>query len=82
MKNLIYKTKGTCSKEIHFSVDEGNVIQKLSFIRGCDGNAKGIAALCIGRTTHDVIKCLDGITCKSKNTSCPDQLAKALKELT
>lgn len=81
MKNMIYKTNGTCSKEIHLSVDDNNIITKLDFVRGCDGNAKGVSSLCLGRSVDEIIERLEGITCGNKNTSCPDQLAKALKEL-
>ncbi|MCY1152493.1 MAG: TIGR03905 family TSCPD domain-containing protein [Sphaerochaetaceae bacterium] len=79
MKNLVYKTKGTCSKEIHIAVDSDNIIREMKFINGCDGNSKGVASLCIGRKIDDVINRLEGITCLNKSTSCPDQVAKALR---
>lgn len=79
MKEYTYKTKGTCSKEIHLSIDERDIIKEVYFVRGCDGNAKAISALCIDRKVDEVISKLEGITCDNKITSCPDQLAKALK---
>ena len=74
-----YKTKGTCSTEIDFDIEE-DTIKEVHFQRGCDGNLKGISALIAGMKVEDAIKKLDGIDCRGKWTSCPDQLAKALKE--
>ena len=76
-----YKTHGTCSSEIIFSLTEDQRIKKVKFINGCDGNTKGISALCVGRKADEIIKLLEGITCDTKKTSCPDQFAKALKEV-
>ncbi len=75
-----YKTKGVCSSTINFEV-ENDVITSLQFVGGCNGNLKGISSLCIGMKVQDVIERLDGIKCGFKSTSCPDQLAKALKEI-
>ena len=75
----IYKTKGTCSREIHYSVKDG-VVESIEVIGGCNGNLKGIGALVEGQDARDVINRLEGTTCGFKSTSCPDQLAKALKE--
>ena len=75
-----YKTKGTCSREIHFEVEDG-IVKNVEFIGGCNGNLKGIGSLVEGMEVEDVIERLEGITCGFKPTSCPDQLAKALKEL-
>lgn len=75
-----YKTKGVCSSTINFEVED-DVITSLQFIGGCNGNLKGISSLCIGMKVQDVIERLDGIKCGFKSTSCPDQLAKALKEI-
>ena len=72
-----YKTNGTCSREIRFEVRDG-VVSNIEFFGGCNGNLKGIAALCEGMKVSDVIKKLEGIRCGFKNTSCPDQLARAL----
>lgn len=74
-----YKTKGTCSTEIQFDV-ENDVIKEVNFVRGCEGNLKGIASLVTGMKVEDAITKLEGIDCRGKGTSCPDQLAKALKE--
>lgn len=75
-----YKTKGTCSTEINFDV-EGDIIKEVTFVRGCEGNLTGISALVKGMKVKDAIEKLEGIDCRGKGTSCPDQLAKALKEL-
>lgn len=75
-----YQTKGTCSIKIDFDVED-NKIHNLVFTGGCNGNLKGIAALVEGENIEKVIEKLDGIKCSFKNTSCPDQLAKALKEV-
>ena len=74
-----YKTSGTCSRSITLEVVD-DVIRQISFEGGCNGNLKGIAALCIGQNVNDVIEKLSGIRCGFKNTSCPDQLACALNE--
>ena len=73
-----YKTKGTCSREINFEVENGKV-KNVQFIGGCNGNLKGIAALVEGMDIDDVIARVEGVTCGPKSTSCPDQLAQALK---
>ena len=75
-----YKTKGTCSQRIFFDVEEGKV-KNVQFVGGCNGNLKGIAALVEGMDVADVIARVEGIRCGMKATSCPDQLAKALKEV-
>ena len=75
-----YKTKGTCSVQIDFDVEDGK-IHNLAFIGGCNGNLKGIAALVEGQDVKTVKERLKGITCGMKPTSCPDQLARALEEI-
>ena len=75
-----YKTKGTCSQRILFDVEEGKV-KNVQFLGVCNGNLKGIAALVEGMTVNDVISRVEGIKCGMKSTSCPDQLAQALKEV-
>lgn len=75
-----YKTNGTCCKEIVFDIEDG-IVQSVQFIGGCAGNTQGVALLCKGRKVEELIKLLDGVTCGVKPTSCPDQLAKALKEV-
>ena len=74
-----YKTKGTCSQRIMFDIEDGKV-RNVQFIGGCNGNLKGIGALVEGMPVEDVIARVEGIRCGMKSTSCPDQLAKALKE--
>lgn len=76
---MVYKTHGTCSSEIHFEVEDGKVTS-LSYVGGCNGNLQGISSLVTGMKVEDVIAKLSGIKCGFKPTSCPDQLAKALKE--
>ena len=75
-----YKTNGTCSRQIDFEVENG-IITDVSFVGGCNGNLKGIAALCIGMKADEVINRLSGIKCGFKGTSCPDQFAKALSQI-
>ncbi|MCH5163072.1 MAG: TIGR03905 family TSCPD domain-containing protein [Clostridiales bacterium] len=72
-----YTTKGTCSNKIVFEI-EGDVLTSVKFVGGCRGNTQGVARLAEGRKVDDVIKLLDGVVCRN-GTSCPDQLAKALK---
>ena len=74
-----YITRGTCSKAINFEIDNGKVTNVV-FQGGCNGNTQGVAALVEGMPVEDVIAKLEGITCGPRKTSCPDQLAKALKE--
>ncbi len=74
-----YKTSGTCSREISFEVENGKV-KNVQFFGGCNGNLKGIGALVEGMDIDEVIARVEGITCGLKATSCPDQLARALKE--
>ena len=72
-----YKTSGTCSTMIDLEVD-GDIIKSVAFTGGCNGNLKGICSLVRGMKVDDAIEKLQGIKCGFKNTSCPDQLAKAL----
>ncbi len=80
MANLTYYTQGTCSTQIDI-VTNGDIIENVAFYGGCNGNLQGISILVIGMKIDDAIKKLEGITCGFKSTSCPDQLAKALKQL-
>ena len=75
-----YKTQFTCAREIQFEIDENEIITFVKFVGGCAGNTQGVAKLCVGRKVDEVISILEGIKCGFKNTSCPDQLACALKE--
>ncbi len=74
-----YRTSGTCSQRIFFEIEDGK-LKNVQFLGGCNGNLKGIGSLVEGMHIDDVIARLEGTTCGMKNTSCPDQLAKALKE--
>lgn len=76
---MIYKPTGVCSKEINIELD-GDVIKSVKFTGGCSGNTQGVAALVAGMKVSDAISRLEGIRCGIRETSCPDQLAKALKE--
>ncbi len=73
-----YKTNGTCSTNINFDVEDGK-LKNVSFTGGCNGNLKGISKLVEGMKVEDVIEKLEGTKCGFKSTSCPDQLAQALK---
>lgn len=74
-----FKTKGVCSREIKFEVQDG-IIQEVQFIQGCQGNTLGVASLVKGMTVEEAIGRLKGIDCNGRGTSCPDQLAQALEE--
>ena len=76
---MTYRTKGTCSQTIDFDIVEGKVTN-VKFFGGCNGNLQGIAKLVEGMTPDEVVSKLEGIKCGFKSTSCPDQLAQALKE--
>ncbi len=74
-----YDPQGVCSR--HFSIDVQNgIIQDITIDGGCHGNLQGIASLIRGQKVEDVIQKLENIQCRSKGTSCPDQIAKALKQ--
>lgn len=74
-----YKTKGTCSQKISFEIEDGK-LTNVQFLGGCNGNLKGICALVEGMDAETVIERIQGIKCGMKSTSCPDQLATALRE--
>ena len=78
--NFTYKTNGVCSRSIDIEVQDG-IVKNVKFNGGCHGNTQGIAALVKGMKVEDVINKLENITCGFKSTSCPDQLAKALKQI-
>ena len=77
-KTITYKTKGTCSRSIEIVLDD-DVVESVRFEGGCDGNTHGIENLVVGMKVDEVINKLEGIRCGFKNTSCPDQLAMALR---
>ena len=76
----VYTTSGTCSSQIELDVDDG-IIKEVIFTDGCNGNLQGIVRLVTGMKASDAIKRLEGIRCGSNDTSCPDQLAKALSKM-
>ena len=76
---MIYRTKGTCSQEIEFNIEDGRV-KAVQFYGGCNGNLQGISRLVEGMDAKECIGKLKGIRCGYKDTSCPDQLAKALEK--
>ncbi len=75
-----YKTRGVCSQNIIIDMD-GDIVRKVEFVGGCPGNTIGVARLSEGRNIDEVIGIVDGIRCGAKPTSCPDQLARALKSI-
>lgn len=79
-KELDYRTRGVCSRMIHVEVEDG-IVSEVRFLGGCNGNTQGVAALVRGMAVEDAIQRLDGIDCGGRGTSCPDQLANALREV-
>lgn len=79
MNHITYTTKGVCARQIEIDV-ENNMITNVKFLGGCAGNTQGVAALIVGMEVNEAIRRLSGIRCGFKPTSCPDQLARALKE--
>lgn len=75
----VYKTKGTCSSQIIFDIDN-DVISNVRFKGGCNGNLQGISRLVEGKTVDEIENALKGVRCGFKSTSCPDQLATAVRE--
>ena len=80
-KNYEYATKGTCSRAIRITLEDG-IVKEAVFVGGCSGNTQGVASLVIGMKAEDAIAKIKGIKCGMKTTSCPDQLALALEEVT
>ncbi|MDE7395369.1 MAG: TIGR03905 family TSCPD domain-containing protein [Clostridiales bacterium] len=74
-----FRPSKTCCRQIIFDVDENDVLTDVKFINGCSGNLQGIAKLAVGQNIDVLIEKLSGIICRDR-TSCPDQLARALKE--
>lgn len=79
MEEFTYIPSGVCSKKMTFKI-ENNIIKEFNVIGGCNGNLKGIKALIEGMSIDDVINKFNNIKCGIRNTSCPDQIANALKE--
>lgn len=80
MKNIVYRTKGTCSREISITLDDENKIEEVVFVGGCSGNTAGISRLVVGMDAEEAIRRIKGVKCGFKSTSCPDQLALALEK--
>lgn len=80
MEVLIYHPKGTCSREMKISYENGKIVD-FEVVGGCNGNLKGLSALLKGMDINEVVTRLNGIKCGFKNTSCPDQIAQALKTI-
>ena len=78
-KTFSYKTRGTCSRVIEVTMENG-IVKNVRFLGGCIGNKQGVAALVRGMSAEEAIKRLQGIDCGGRGTSCPDQLARALAE--
>ena len=79
MEQLTYSTRGVCSRQIDIEIEDGKILS-VRFHGGCAGNTQGVAALVAGMSVEDAIERLSGIRCGFKSTSCPDQLATALKQ--
>lgn len=80
MRQFSYQPKGVCTMQITFELDEQDVVHNVRFLGGCPGNTIGIATLAEGQKAQDLITKLEGVDCRGRGTSCPDQLAKALKQ--
>ena len=78
MKELIDRTRGTCSRAIEVRIADDNTVESVQIMGGCMGNTRGLCALAVGRPADEVIALLRGIDCGGRGTSCPDQLALAL----
>lgn len=73
-----YIPRGVCSVQMEFDINDG-IVSNVKFTRGCNGNTQGIGVLCEGMQASEVVRRLEGINCSGRGTSCPDQLAKAIK---
>ena len=81
MKSIEFNPVGVCSKKMIVECDNNEIITKVQIIGGCPGNTLGVSKLCLGKSVDEVISLLEGVRCGARSTSCPDQLAKALKKL-
>jgi uncharacterized protein (TIGR03905 family) len=79
MDNIVFKTRGTCSRQISASIEEG-IVKNVMFSSGCEGSLQAVSKLVEGMDVERVISKLKGINCQGRGTSCPDQLAKALED--
>ncbi|TCL59741.1 uncharacterized protein (TIGR03905 family) [Hydrogenispora ethanolica] len=80
MKKFIYNAKEVCSKQVRFSMEQGG-LPEVQFESGCDGNLQALSRLVEGMTVAEVVDRLQGISCRGKKSSCPDQLARALERI-
>ena len=80
MAKLSYTPKGVCTRQINLEIED-NIIKNVEFIGGCAGNTQGVARLVEGMNVEEAVIRLEGIDCRGRGTSCPDQLAKAIIEL-
>ena len=80
MKHIVYQTSGTCSQQIDRDIDDENRVRNVQFLGGCNGNLQGVSRLVEGMKVEEVKERLGGIRCGYKNTSCPDQLVRALEQ--
>ena len=80
MRTIEFEPKGICARHITITLDYQDRVQDLSFVGGCDGNHKGLTALIRGMSASEAIDRLSGIKCGFKQTSCPDQVAVALRQ--
>lgn len=80
MKTIHYMPRGVCSREMEIDLGQDDVIQAVRVVGGCNGNLQGLSALLVGMKREEAIARMEGIHCGSKSTSCPDQLAQALKQ--
>jgi uncharacterized protein (TIGR03905 family) len=76
----IYTPSGVCAMKIQFELDEENRVHNVRFVGGCMGNGIGVARLAESKPAKEVIEILSGVNCAGRGTSCPDQLARALRE--
>lgn len=76
----IYKTNGVCARQLSFDIEDG-IVKNVRFVGGCSGNTQGVAKLAEGMKAEELVERLSGIRCGFKSTSCPDQLAKAIKSV-
>ncbi|WP_110461303.1 TIGR03905 family TSCPD domain-containing protein [Ruminiclostridium sufflavum] len=77
---MVFRTRGTCSRQIDFSID-GGIVKEVKFNSGCEGNLQAICNLVEGMPADYIISKLKGINCQGRGTSCPDQLARALENV-
>lgn len=75
---FVYKTFGVCSRKITFEIIDG-ILHNVRFQGGCNGNTQGVSRLCEGMEAETVIERLRGVDCGGRGTSCPDQLARAVR---